>query len=113
MVQIVEQLENRDKFKLLVEQNPYVIVKASAEWCGPCKKISPVFDTLVNKFNLDNLVIYKLDVDEDDDVAAYLKIKTLPTFISFINGNKMDVVLGANQDALVDLFRKFQGHLAF
>ena len=31
----------------------------------------------------------------------------------FINGNKMDVVLGANQDALVDLFRKFQGHLAF
>ena len=113
MVQIIEKLETRDNFKLLISQKPYVIVKAGAEWCGPCKKIAPTFDSLVNKLGVNDLIVYKLDVDEDDDVSAFLKIKSLPTFISYINGEKMDVVLGADESALLNLFKKFQGHLAF
>jgi thioredoxin 1 len=113
MVQIIEKLETRDNFKLLIKEKKYIIVKAEASWCGPCKKVSPIFENLINKYNIENLIVYKLDVDEDDDVAAFLKINKLPTFISYINGDKMDIVMGTDEILLESLFKKFQGHMAF
>ena len=112
MVTIVENIETRDKFKELVNTKAPLIVKASAPWCGPCKTLKPLFDERLKKLD-DNVVIYMLDVDEDDDVAAYLKINKLPTIISFVDGNKMDVITGSDDKLLAQFFKKFEGHLAF
>jgi thioredoxin 1 len=57
----------------------YKLLYFTATWCGPCKKISP---TIKNKFTkIDKLQIYKLDIDNCDDISQKYSITTVPTFI--------------------------------
>ena len=112
MVTIIESIETRGKFKEVLSTNTPLIVKASAPWCGPCKIIKPVFDEKIKNLG-DNIVVYMLDVDEDEDVSSFLKITKLPTIISFVRGEKMDVFTGSDSNLLTHFFKKFEGHLAF
>jgi thioredoxin 1 len=80
-----------------------VLVKFTAEWCGPCKKIEPVFVDLVNVFNVKLL---EVDVDKCVDVSEAYSISSMPTFIMFKNGTAVDSMKGADNKGLVMLVRK-------
>ncbi|GAX20331.1 thioredoxin 1 [Fistulifera solaris] len=89
-----------DGYKSLMEisKTKLVVIDFSAEWCGPCKYIGPIFEKLSDE--IDTVVFAKVDVDEADDVAGLCGISAMPTFQFFRNGQKVDEVMGANVDAL-------------
>jgi thiol-disulfide isomerase/thioredoxin len=62
-----------------------VILDCSAEWCGPCKAIAPLFARLGERF-ADRVVAVKMDVDQADALAGALGVTSMPTFVVYVNG---------------------------
>ncbi|CAG05766.1 unnamed protein product [Tetraodon nigroviridis] len=83
-----------------------VVVDFTAQWCGPCKHIGPVFKSLSDMGDNKNVIFLKVDVDELEDLAARCKVSAMPTFLFFKDGVKIDEVIGANQPQLVEKIQK-------
>jgi thioredoxin 1 len=68
------------------------VIKFGAEWCGPCKLMSPYVNQLMQKYNTEGSEISVLDVDVDSnpELASEHKIKTIPTLIFKINDEVVD-----------------------
>lgn len=62
-----------------------VLVDFWAEWCGPCKMISPVLETIAQEYK-DKLVVAKLNIDQNSIIAPKYDIRALPTLLLFKNG---------------------------
>ena len=97
-------ITKRDEFKKYLKENKFVIVKVSATWCGPCKKIAPFVEQCFDK--LSGVKLVYVDSDLGFDVYNSLKIKSVPTTYSFVEGLPYEVVVGANENELADLFLK-------
>ena len=83
------------------------IVKASATWCGPCKKIENYVNDIFSKTSSNVRMVY-LDIDTAIDLSNYLRIRKVPTFISFVGEDKMDVYEGSQKDMVDSFFRKVE-----
>lgn len=66
------------------------IVDFYADWCGPCRMLSPTLESLANKYK-DKIIIYKVNTDKERELAAAFGITSLPTLL-FIPMNKMPQV---------------------
>lgn len=89
---IITTFENRNDFLNKLKENPgLIIIKFGAEWCGPCKKIEKTVDEWFSKMP-NNVQCYKIDVDDNFDVYAYLKkqkmVTTIPALLCYIKGNE-------------------------
>lgn len=85
---------NSISFKDLIksETRP-VLVDFWAEWCAPCRLLSPIIDKLAEKYS-DKVIFAKVNVDECPDLAEELGIMAIPTLVLFVNGNEMERVVG-------------------
>jgi len=110
---IVNNIETRDNFKNFIQENKdhLIIVKASATWCGPCKRIKKDFFTMFNDLP-DNVILIELDIDDADDVAHFLKIKKVPTIMNFIDGQPMDIYTTSDITHIKQFFDKCKVHLS-
>ncbi len=81
--------------QLLTSEQRLIVLDFCAEWCGPCKRISPEISKLQSTY-FDRIVVQKIDVDQCDDVASHYKITSLPTFLFIKNNTVLDTVIGAN-----------------
>lgn len=70
-----------------------VLVDFYADWCGPCKMISPILEELEATMN--DLKVIKVDVDTQQEIASKYGVMAMPTMIIFKDGNKMDQKVGA------------------
>lgn len=98
-------IRERNTFKNYVKSNQFVIVKVSATWCGPCKRSSPCVESCWKKMP-ENVNMVVLDADDCSDVCSYLKIKSVPTIITFINGNQHNYLVSSNEDDIIDFFNQ-------
>jgi thioredoxin 1 len=88
-------LEITDKnFKGLLATNETVVVDFWAEWCGPCRALSPAIDQLSEAYQ-GRSIIGKLNVDENKETAIAYGITSIPTILFFKNGKLADRVKGA------------------
>ena len=69
-----------------------ILVDFWAEWCGPCKMLSPVIDELSGE--LENVNFVKVDIDQSMDLAQKFKIVSVPTLKVFKNGEEVDTLMG-------------------
>ncbi|MDR0681136.1 MAG: thioredoxin [Dysgonamonadaceae bacterium] len=79
--------------ELLNGEKPFV-VDFWAEWCGPCKMISPIVDELAAEYE-DQIVIGKVNVDENENLSIEYGIRSIPTLLFFKNGKLVDKFVGA------------------
>ncbi len=56
------------------------IIDFYAEWCGPCKALSPVLEEIANEYD-GEIYVYKIDIDKEQDLAAAFNIRSVPTLI--------------------------------
>jgi thioredoxin-like negative regulator of GroEL len=103
---------DRNDFKKFLAENAgrIVIVKAYADWCAPCKRVSPLIDSeimgLVAEHGGDNVKFLQINIDDDADVASYIKIQKLPTMICYIEGQPIHAIVTANEPEIRDFFKK-------
>ena len=71
-----------------------VLVDFWAEWCGPCKMVSPIVEELANEYN-GKVKVAKLDVDSNPQTATNYGIRGIPTLLMFKDGSAVDQIVGA------------------
>ncbi|MEG0077053.1 thioredoxin [Anaerorhabdus sp.] len=76
-----------------------VLVDFFATWCGPCKMLSPVIEEIAKEAN--GYKVFKLDVDEQEELAAKYGVMTIPTLIVFKNGQPVQTSVGFKPKAAV------------
>ena len=85
-----------------------LVVDLWATWCGPCKMVAPIISELAADYD-GKIVVGKCDVEENDELAAQFGVRTIPTILSFKNGEVVDKFVGATNKATLDA--KFQALL--
>jgi len=81
------QIMTDENYQSLINDSATLIIDVWAEWCGPCKRSTPVFEELATKSSNDEVVFAKLDADNNRQAASELKVTSLPTFAIFSGGN--------------------------
>lgn len=78
----------------VLKANGLVLVDYSADWCGPCKMIAPVLDEIADSYD-GRVLIAKIDVDANREVAEKQRIRGVPTLMLFRDGKVADTKVGA------------------
>lgn len=75
-----------------------VIVDYWAEWCGPCRQVSPVLEEIANEHG-DKIDVVKLNIDENPAISQRYKIMAIPTMSVFKDGEVVKQIVGAKPKA--------------
>ena len=80
-----------------------VLVDFWAEWCGPCKTLTPALERVVAK-DPERLALVKIDVDKNQALASQFRIQSIPTVYAFLNGQPVDGFQGALSERELQAF---------
>ena len=89
----IEHLDNESFENAIKGAKTPVLVDFFATWCGPCKMLAPVLESVQDEIG-EKAKIYKLDVDEGMEVAKRFGIMSVPTMIIFKNGEEVERLVG-------------------
>ena len=81
-------------FDLLKTSKKPILVDFYADWCGPCKMVSPAIEKVAKDFS-GKLMTIKIDVDKAQSAAAKYQIQSIPTIMMFKNGESVMRLMGA------------------
>ena len=89
------KVTEKDFKEKVLDSNLPVLVDFWAEWCGPCRAIGPSIEQLATEYNGKAKVV-KLDVDNDQELAAQYNVMSIPALLVFKNGEVIDQMVGAH-----------------
>ena len=88
----VEKINENEFEEKIKNSEKKVLVDCYADWCGPCKMLSPIIDELAEE--IDTVEFYKLNVDESAEIARKYEIMSIPTLLIFKNGELKEKTVG-------------------
>jgi thioredoxin 1 len=88
----IVDLNNSNFNEIISSVNP-TLVDFWAEWCGPCKMMHPVFESLSSKYP--KIKFARVNVDQNQNIAMRFAVQSIPMFIMFKSGQIVDKMMGA------------------
>ena len=93
MADIADVTDQNFEEEILKSDLP-VVIDFWAEWCAPCKAISPIIEGLAEKYG-DRVKIVKMDIDSNQNTPGQYGIRAIPTILMFKNGEVVEQLQGA------------------
>ena len=87
----------KDNFEELLHADKPVLLDFFAEWCGPCRMIAPTIEEIANE--RDDIIVGKINVDEEGDLAHSYGLMSIPTLIVLNDGKVANQATGARPKA--------------
>jgi len=84
---------NKDNFESIKNSDKPVLLDFYADWCGPCRMVSPIVDEIAEE--RDDVVVAKINVDEENDLASEFGVFSIPTLVVLKNGKVANQAMGA------------------
>lgn len=96
---MIKHLNKEDDFKKILSEGNY-LVDFYAQWCGPCKMIAPILESL------EEVNVIKVDVDEHQNLANEYGVMSIPTLIYFKNGIETSKEIGfRNKEQILEMIK--------
>nr|YP_010903051.1 thioredoxin [Hypnea pseudomusciformis]WCH55105.1 thioredoxin [Hypnea pseudomusciformis]WCH55504.1 thioredoxin [Hypnea pseudomusciformis]WCH56698.1 thioredoxin [Hypnea pseudomusciformis] len=93
--------------KEVINVKRLVLVDFWAPWCGPCRMVAPVVDIIAEEYQ-NKIKVVKINTDENPTTATEYGIRSIPTLMIFINGRRIDTIIGAvPQTTLSNTLQKY------
>lgn len=83
----------KKEFDKFLEEGKLLIIDFHAEWCSPCKSLSPTIEELSDEYE-DRVIIRKINVDEENEVSNQFGIRSIPTILFFKDGEIVERKVG-------------------
>ena len=94
---------NREQFEELKNSEKAVLVDFWAPWCGYCRRIGPAYDKIAEVY-AEDLVVGKVNIDEEQALALAEKIEVLPTLVLYRGGQALASIVAPQSKAAIDQF---------
>ncbi len=92
----------KDNFEEIRNSDKPVLIDFYADWCGPCRMVSPIVDEIAEE--RDDIVVGKINVDDDAELAIKFGIVSIPTLVVLKNGEVAKKATGARpKDDILDM----------
>ena len=105
MVAFITEL-NDSNYTEFTTKHDFVLVDVWAEWCGPCRVISPIIDQLSVEYQ-GKLSVGKLNADDSREIVQELKVRSIPSIILYKDGEIVDKSVGSvTKESLVEMINK-------
>ena len=91
MIKVIRQ----DNFTEAIKSQKPILIDFWASWCGPCRMLSPVIDSISEEYEA-QLDVGKVNVDEEGALAAQFGIVSIPTVILFKDGREAKRIIGVH-----------------
>lgn len=94
---------NKENFeKAVLNSSVPVLVDFWASWCGPCRAQGSILERWAKNKTEDEVRIVKIDVDEEEELAAKYQVQSIPTLILFKDGEIINKAVGTRQEEELD-----------
>ncbi len=93
----VIKLENSNFENEVLNSQGKVLVDFYADWCGPCKMMSPVIDKISEQLN-GSVKVGKVNIDENQELAIKYQVMSIPTIMIFTNGIPVKTFIGVTDE---------------
>lgn len=105
----VKEINTKEFDAEVIKADKPVLVDFWAPWCGPCRMVSPVVESIAGKFP-DTLKTLKVNTDENPDIASKFGIQAIPTLMIFKGGELVERVVGFKPEG--ELTKIVQKHVS-
>jgi len=93
-------LEKENFNKEVMDSSKTVLIDFWAPWCSPCRMLSPIIDEISSEAHK-NIVVGKVNIDEQPELAAQFKVMSIPTLLVIKNGEVVQKSVGIKSKAII------------
>ncbi|MCK9225271.1 MAG: thioredoxin [Candidatus Muirbacterium halophilum] len=97
------KIDSVEQFDKVLKQHPKVVADFYADWCPPCKKLTPILEKLANKY-IGDVQFIKINVDNNPELSKRFKVSSIPLVVYFKDGEVFQTEVGlSSEDKIIKI----------